>query len=847
MLSIDHQRIIKGVTVFRDYQDTSQYYYLPQDKVKIANNGKGIQFVAYIDGEVTKGVEPNFTNNLERTGGFLTLEVELGPNEAELDAIKSALASEVGSNVKLAQAPFTNGNVKLVMFGSTGNDEIANFWVAGSAKPSLFGRQTAVFSLRLGGLEAQIMWNLLKNSTQTQTAVVYDLQFLAVTPAYHVEIEIDFKATEKYWDEQITEKFKMGVKADILTKDSESKGAQSKDSQSKLAASMNIASDSDVNTMIRDLINKGSISIKQIDYTGEDRGNPFGSDDPGGIKLIKELMSSTLFEITAIPKEDYKAFKSSDLPFKKDDFDNDEGDITGNSSKSEKDNTFRNNDTGDILKEENGTYQKQTTNEPAQQTNPTTASNPAADVKKTETKDVDITVDFSYKYGYTLKKRDISEQIKRKYVFNKAEAKTVEYHPSGALSTERTGFNPEKQVMLVRLGDGPFKEITIEIRAALNFAEYQIREAIVHISYGYQSKDKSKRLHEISVMVNVNNPRKFINFFVDDFGSMTYDYYVEFIHEPGAIIGASETKTRSRDFKNVTERDIAININDHSPLLPIEIQPGHLTFSNDGIQSVQVLVAPEKFGNGRTVIFNQHDATVKKYLIYPTSGNKQYYRKADFFLKDDRVTEEHENQTSLQLVVNRPETKVLTIAPILVNSSNLIKKAIVKVQYENAQKKILRRSILLTPDDSNDVREFAIVLENHDPRTWKAQTDFLLMNDQLIEGKEVVYDTEKPFISLAGCGLKVLKVTPLLGTDTFAVSIVAIQVHIYSSASGSTPVASVILRKTKPEEVVVLKNITPSVPLSAVINVFKNDGTEEITNMVVPPNTEELLLKIFNL
>ena len=176
MLSKDHQQIIKGITVFRDFQDQSQYFYLPSEKVKIANNGKGIQFVAYIDGEVVEGTQPNFTDDLDRTGGFLTLEVELGPDEQELQQIRSELESTAGT-VRLAQVPFINGAVKLVMFGSTGGENQAvDFTVAGSTKPSLMEKQTAVFSLRLGGKEAQIMWALLKNGSQTQVAINYDLE-----------------------------------------------------------------------------------------------------------------------------------------------------------------------------------------------------------------------------------------------------------------------------------------------------------------------------------------------------------------------------------------------------------------------------------------------------------------------------------------------------------------------------------------------------------------------------------------------------------------------------------------------------------------------------------------------
>ena len=66
--------------------------------------------------------------------------------------------------------------------------------------------------------------------------------------------------------------------------------------------------------------------------------------------------------------------------------------------------------------------------------------------------DIDINV------GYTLRRREISQQIKRKFTFDKAEAKVLKYHPNGALSLAGTAFDADKQLQLVRLGEGPFKE-----------------------------------------------------------------------------------------------------------------------------------------------------------------------------------------------------------------------------------------------------------------------------------------------------------------------------------------------------------------------------------------------------
>lgn len=443
--------------------------------------------------------------------------------------------------------------------------------------------------------------------------------------------------------------------------------------------------------------------------------------------------------------------------------------------------------------------------------------------------------------------------MKRTYIFDKAEAKSNVYHPASALTLEGTAFDADKQVMLVRLGDGPFKEITLEIRSALDFDEFQITEAIVHISYGFAGAqgDKSKRKLNESIAVSNNVPRKAIRFFVDDFGTLTYDYYVEFIHKAGSIIGSHETKIKSRVFENVTEKDIAVNISDHSPLIPVEIQPGNLVFSNDGIQSVQVFVAPGKDMNGRTTIFRQDNTLLQKFLIFPAVPNKyQYFKRQEFFFKDDSVQEEFPEQKDSQVIVNSPRTGVLTIAPIVRDKMNIIAKAIVQISFTNVEGEVLAKSLVINPMSNDAVQQsFSIVLEDDEPRIWRATTQFLLSNGEIVNGNEQEYNTDTPAISLENCGLRVLKLFTLLGAPTFEGTIAAVEVQFFDNEgeAGAVPLETVLLRKSKVEEVVVLANVGIADPLSAVAHVFRTNGTEETLNLVIPAGLDEIMLRITNI
>ncbi len=896
MLAIDQQQTITGITVYRDNLNPLQYYYLPSDKVKIADNGRKIHFVAYIDGEVKEGTDPHFTDDMKRNGGFLTLEVELGPEQNEIDRLRETLTGQVGGDVMLTQVPFKDGAVRLVMFGSSGNETngVVDFSVAGSTKPSLMGKQTAVFSLRLGGMEAQIMWNLLKNGAQTQIGIVYDLDFLGLMPAYHLEITVDFKATEDFWQHHIDADFNLD------------------------SGSLKIVSNNDIDLITRNLVNTGAITIKAIDYSGDGSGtNPLGADDPSAMKLVRELMAPTLFDATAIPREDYNVLNST-LP----------GGGTGTPATptsttsahssntptasvtpstpatvtttpsstvtpsatttatptttvtpTDSDtNTPPNNDGGNTPIPSptpeppprttppptptstatptttppltpTGTATPTATPTPTGTVTTTATITPTATQPPTPSTPQKVETKININAGYTLKHRSISEQIKRSYVFDKQEAKVHTYHPASALSLQGTAFDVNTQVLLVRLGDGPFKEINIEIRSALNFEEFQIVEAIVHISYGFNGAkgDKTKRLHEGSYEVSPDKPKTFISLFVDQYGTLTYDYYVEFIHKAGSIIGTHETKIRSRNFTDVAERDIAVNISDHSPLIPVEIQPGNITFSDDGIQSTQIFVAPAKDGNGKTVIFKNGDVNLKKFLISPAAPNKYvYYKREKFFFKEDEIDQEFDNQVDSQVIVNRPETRVLTISPILVNTGNLIFKAIIKVAFQNVDGEILTKALVLNTDNPDAIQQmFSVIVEEEDPRVWTATTQFLLRNGSIVDGVEREYHIEQPAISLETCGLKVLKITTLLEADTFSNNIAAIQIQIFSNAGGTAAaLETVMLKKSKPEDTVVLTGVDIADPLSAVINIYKKDGSDQPLNYVVPAGLSELLLRI---
>lgn len=855
MLNIEKQEVIEGCVVYQDYTDPNSFYCLPDEKVKIADNGKALQYVVYTDGEIIEDEDPDFDKDESRVGGFLTLQVELGPSDEKFEAIKSELESKYGDGISLSMVPFKDGDVKLVMFSTDGssenNTEDFKVTIAGSTKPSLSMKQTAVFSTRLSNKPAQIMWNLLKQEGQTQVAVVYDLSYLGVMKAYNLEITVDFKATEDFWNHSFN--MRAGVKNDNI----------------------NIAASADVDVMIRELMSEGAITVKQVVYAeGESQTNILGND-PTGIELVKKLMGPTLFNATAIPSEDYSAGinetianrvrgeeedadggddeqeeppteedTTEDDPVDGTDSDNDrpEEDTTGGGSAEDEEAT---DPEGENNTDEDDDAPSDEVTTPDEDNDDDSNDDDNEDDDDAEEGETDSALDIDVNVGYRLRRREISQQIKRKFTFNKAESKTIKYHPNGALSLAGTAFDADKQLLMVTLGEGPFKEIELEVRASFDFDEYDVREAIVHISYGYKGDegDKTKRLHEHSLTLNKTNLNDKIKFFVDQYGTLNYDYQVEFIHNTGSIIGSPETKITSQLFENETRRDLSINMDTHSPLIPVEIQAGELQFSDDSIRSVQVFLAPSKGSNGRTTILNQGSTQMKRYLIQPPEENKyDYYLRQEFFFKDEKLVFEEENIKDSQVVVDRPFARIFNITPNLANSNNLVKQALIDIKYTAADNEEKVTTLSLTPEESS--KSFAVLVEEEDSRNWEGRSRFILNDGRLFEGNWVNYDTEQPFINLDNSGFRTVKVETLLGPTTFTGRIVALQITINSTDPEMLGTAVLFLNQSKVSDVAIIPDMPVTVPLNATVRIFANDGSQEEQVYAIPPNTPQLMLPI---
>lgn len=212
MLLLDSRaRFIEGVSVFPDHADERQWYYLPAMPHLSTTSAPGST------AETPSFLLMAYTGvTASETGGFLSFDCNLGIAEDVLDDIASEIQRGEGLTEKprLAPVPLVGGTVSLQMLGSKSGDaeeeaaEDVNAFVLAidhAASPSLYGTNQASFSVELDKAGFAAVNDTLDGAI-LPIAVMYQLDYLALRPAYSVSLKIDWDRVQKHLDDSYSAK-----------------------------------------------------------------------------------------------------------------------------------------------------------------------------------------------------------------------------------------------------------------------------------------------------------------------------------------------------------------------------------------------------------------------------------------------------------------------------------------------------------------------------------------------------------------------------------------------------------------------------------------------------------------
>ena len=198
---------IDGITLFPDHANDLQWYYAPADpSITTLHDPVLDQFIPQISLLKYRGEAG--------TGGFLDFDVNLGFPDEKLDEVRRKLKRMAGlrDDPMLAPVPVVDGSVRLLMLGKASDDEPPEDGdaapqgpkfvekIAHASKPSLYGKNQAVFSVSLDEDGVKIMEQSLQGETMA-IGVVYSLEFFALRPAYNVSITADWDRMQHHFEE----------------------------------------------------------------------------------------------------------------------------------------------------------------------------------------------------------------------------------------------------------------------------------------------------------------------------------------------------------------------------------------------------------------------------------------------------------------------------------------------------------------------------------------------------------------------------------------------------------------------------------------------------------------------
>lgn len=752
MLSTEHPIQINGFTLFRDLNDTRRYYYLPKSEVLLSEGGKKFDFVAYHDFNTAEGKKNPTGENENLKGGYLTLEVELkNPDDDTLKNFKEELKkiSEdiTGEDIIITPVQFNEGEVRLIILGNDGKDDGQNakIRVVGSHKPSLYDKENAVFSVKLGAIEAEIIHKLLKNKltgenvsdakNSSQLAVMYDLTYKGVEPAHNVEITVNFNAVDEYNNH----KFKFDSEFNYSNKDNKTDSDQKEDGD---GYNIKVIADADVDVMLRELTNNGSIIIKQTNYKdGED--SILGPNDPTGMELVKRLLSAELFTPVPIPYESYSALKKdsestdstsgNEKPDDEEKPDTEESEESSETKSQESKAQTASTEKADLItsakngisklaslfkkedadkksedeaidkeqkentkaekgKEIEKEAEKDEENKKDKDEKPDTESKEEAKEEPKEPTKVEkrkasaITWNLNAKLAYAFKKQKVEDKKERTYTFDKRFAVNQIIHPCGMVMLDGIDYN--KQVHLLKLGSEEFRQHEVMFQAnGINFDKYHVKSIEVDVSHPDTSG--------IQFSLTKENPYFTFNFYSENYGVKNavgekLNYTVHFVFDNSHLIGFNKTDAIfTIPNKETSEKSVSISHADFLKIVkPLQIQIAALDLNmfNSVIFSLYNKTAT---GEQSQRIYNEKIEEAIDHVIL-LNPNENYDAQVLYSFKDQipvssrSLTVTTKNVEAGEFLVNDPLYGFIKISTIDEEDSfDLIRSIDLKFKYKN--------------------------------------------------------------------------------------------------------------------------------------------------------------------
>ncbi|MEM7152815.1 MAG: hypothetical protein AAF799_08230 [Myxococcota bacterium] len=300
-----------GIVVFRDHAQPTTFHYLAGSPRLTVRDGKPhLALLKYREALDASPTAPAVRDQLG--GGFMTFSVDCGVDAETLQSIRDELAKTLPDDARdqlsLVPVLYTKGKVEVIALDrqqgladdpdSDDADTPATRFVRGvlgSATPSLFQDQRAVFSIALSPDGIALLEQAYR-AELSPIGVLYELEFSGLRPALSVRVRADA--------ERIYEQFKTGLNIGIDVGATETSGtpAPSSGSDSNQPARSGVALDFEIEKTIESLVESGAIEIEVVQ---QQVGDDIDKLEAEAMKLVKEDILKEFFSptLSAMPSQ----------------------------------------------------------------------------------------------------------------------------------------------------------------------------------------------------------------------------------------------------------------------------------------------------------------------------------------------------------------------------------------------------------------------------------------------------------------------------------------------------------------------------------------------------------------
>lgn len=739
MLNLDAAVQLRGLTLFRDFNDPRLYWYMPNSP-RLARAGRDplFQLLMYRD-----DATPPASGDTDRGGGFLTMTVDLGVPESVLEAVRSELSSVAGGAVRLAPVPFESGAVRVTAlgvgagsasgFGGGGGGEEGGAatsqrfveQILGSTKPSMYGDNRAAFSLELSQRGAKLMEASLEDDGASAIAVCYDLEYMGLLPAREVKIVIEYQQSYRYLRNR-AQLNTLWFKADI---------------------------DSELERMRQN----GSIEIQDVTY-GELPPEQATERAQELQTLAKELAQWTFFKPALRPGNVLAADRGSLTVYDPttaataytagfttplDLLPGGRG-RTGDGPVVNPGVTER---TGGVRGEGAGTQPGGTqpggTLPGGTQPGGTTAPGTPEGQPREPTAVERWNMAGRPQAGFLMRELNQSESQRIEFNLRQVSAHKRAAAPQGSIRLLAGDSDLRGRIKRVDLDDPFWKTIAGTVTSNADFETAGVVSMVVSLRYGVRPDGTGPKDTKEFVLEKAGDEGKY-ELFLDHLLTVELEYRVTVNYRADYGIGSRHTKAESEWIRTST-RNLDIDPRELRAVLPVRVTAGQVDW--DAVKSLQTTVTYRDPAHGidaaRTVVITQSDSSAVVPIRTEDERIQQYVVTSTYFYASERETVEETRSRGLEVVLNQPPSKAVPVSVSAVDPLQRLAKVTVELGYTPPGGAEQRKLVSLTGGETTSWSFFRPSLEAEPRYRYRAT---LFGKDGTTDQGDWVETTERQLI-----------------------------------------------------------------------------------------------------